>query len=96
MSFALLSTSFCSIHCDGLTHPDGNEAGVAVESFTRGADGADAVPACVALVVHQMILQRGGVSFRADSVSGEALELVLDELGLDNYPVTCGISLKLE
>lgn len=35
---------FCSIHCDGLTHPDGNEAGVAVGSFNRGADGADAVP----------------------------------------------------
>lgn len=43
---------------------------------------------CVALVVHQIILQCAnhmvGVSFRADSVSGEALELVLDELSLDN------------
>lgn len=36
---------------------------------------------------------RWGLSY---SVSGEALQPVLDELSLGSYPVTCGISLKLE
>lgn len=71
---------FCSIHCDGLTHPDGSEPGVAGGSFTRGADGADAVPDLCDISWSPNDSAGVGVCSRADSVSGGALELVVDGL----------------
>lgn len=35
-------TVVCSLHCDGLTNHNGDDAGVALGSSSRGADGADA------------------------------------------------------
>lgn len=95
-------TVVCSVHCDGLTNHHGNEVGVAVESFIQGADGADAVAdfcgiACSPKYSAACKQHSGGQLQRLSySLSGEALELVLDELSLDNYSVTCGMNLKLK
>lgn len=88
-------TVVCSAHCDGLTNHNGNEAGVAVESFIRGADADPDFCGIGCSPNDSAVCRQHAVCFRVDSASGEALEQLLDELSLDNCPVTCRISLKL-
>lgn len=51
---------------------------------------------CVTLVGHQMILQRGGGLLQSWFCIWWSIRTSAGWVGLDSYPVTCGISLKLE